>query len=99
MAKRVTAKDIEEMNIVYSYCHSYAETATATGWSASTVRKYVDPNYVRIDDYKREMIQSWEDYQKTVDDVIQDLTSQVDLTALNDTELASMPDLWKELVI
>lgn len=97
MAKRVTAKDIEEMNIVYSYCHSYAETATATGWSASTVRKYVDPNYVRIDEAVNDP--KLEDYQKTVDDVIQDLTSQVDLTALNDAELASMPDLWKELVI
>lgn len=97
MAKRVTAKDIEEMNIVYSYCHSYAETATATGWSASTVRKYVDPNYVRIDEVVDDP--KLEDYQKTVDDVIQDLTSQVDLTALNDAELASMPDLWKELVI
>ena len=46
MAKRVTPEDIIAINEAYLICKSYSATAKATGWSASTVAKYVDKNYV-----------------------------------------------------
>lgn len=48
MAKRVTEEDIYLMNETYYNYKSYAETARRTGWSAATVRKYVDSSFVPI---------------------------------------------------
>lgn len=55
MAKRVTVDDIRQMNDIYYVCKSYAEVARQTGWSASTVAKYVDKDYktVIVENIKR----------------------------------------------
>lgn len=45
MAKRVTEEDIQKMNEIYALCGSLKQTAEATGWSSSTVSKYVDKSY------------------------------------------------------
>lgn len=45
MAKRVTTEDIQLMNEIYYQVKSYAEVARRTGWSSSTVSKYIDKNY------------------------------------------------------
>lgn len=45
MARRVSVDDIRQMNEIYYQCKSYAETARQTGWSASTVKNYIDVNY------------------------------------------------------
>lgn len=54
MAKRVTVDDIRQMNDIYYVHKSYAEVARQTGWSASTVAKYVDKNY--LPEEQREII-------------------------------------------
>ena len=46
MANRVTQENIIEMNEIYLKCGIYAETARRTGFSASTVKKYIIPNYI-----------------------------------------------------
>lgn len=46
MANRVTQENIIEMNEIYLKCGTYAETARRTGFSASTVKKYIIPNYI-----------------------------------------------------
>jgi hypothetical protein len=46
--KRVGPDDIIKINEAYLACGTYSGAAAATGWSASTVRKYV------ISDYKSE---------------------------------------------
>ena len=46
--KRVTQDDIIAMNEAYLACGTYSGAAKATGWSASTVKKYI------IDGYKSE---------------------------------------------
>lgn len=42
---RVTQEDIIHINDVYYKCRTYAETARQTGFSASTVKKYVIAGY------------------------------------------------------
>ena len=42
MAKRVTEQDIKKMFEVYATCGNYNQVAEATGWSETTVRKYLN---------------------------------------------------------
>ena len=42
---RVTQEDIVHINDAYYKCRTYAETARQTGFSASTVKKYVIAGY------------------------------------------------------
>lgn len=46
MANRVTAEDIKKINEIYCKEKSYAEVARQTGFSPSTVKKYVITDYV-----------------------------------------------------
>lgn len=45
MARRVTEEDKLIFNELYIKYGSYAEVARQTGWSASTVSKYIVPNF------------------------------------------------------
>ena len=45
---KVTQNDIIMFNNLYYKTHNYAEVARQTGFSAATVRKYVDKNYVPV---------------------------------------------------
>ena len=47
MAKKVTQRDIEAMNEAYLTIRTYSGVAKALGWSAGTVKRYIDPNYHR----------------------------------------------------
>ena len=49
MAKRVTNEDIIRINEIYAATKVYAETARQTGFSPSTVKKYVNPNFKILD--------------------------------------------------
>ena len=50
MAKRVTDADIIKINNIYTACGNKAETARQTGFSASTVSKYIIPGYIPKED-------------------------------------------------
>ena len=94
---RVTQEDIKRFNELYYKYKTYAEVARQTGFSAGTVSKYVDKNYVPIDDTKK----------KTFDGEIND--SNFDILAATDTwgsllslspkELTELNDLWNEIAI
>ena len=45
MAIKVTADNIIDFNKRYYICHNYSQVARETGFSASTVRKYIDKNW------------------------------------------------------
>ena len=49
MANRVTNEDIVKINEIYQEVKTYAETARRTGFSASTVKKYINPNFQKIE--------------------------------------------------
>ena len=46
MAKKVTNEDIIQINEAFLLCRTYSGVAKATGWSASTVKKYIIDGYV-----------------------------------------------------
>ena len=48
-AKRVTNEDILKINQIYAEVGTYAETARQTGFSASTVKKYINPNFSLVE--------------------------------------------------
>ena len=48
MANKVTNEDILRMNEAYYKYKTYAETARQTGFSASTVKKYIIPNWAPV---------------------------------------------------
>ena len=56
MAKRVTNEDIIRINEIYAATKVYAETARQTGFSASTVKKYVNPNYIPMQNQNTEKL-------------------------------------------
>lgn len=50
MANKVTHKDIVLFNELYLKLKTYAAVARETGFSASTVSKYIDHNYKSIEE-------------------------------------------------
>lgn len=55
MAKKVTQRDIEQMNEAYLTIGTYSGVAKALGWSASTVKRYINPNYTHVSIVKKEI--------------------------------------------
>ncbi len=56
MAKKVTQRDIEAMNEAYLTIRTYSGVAKALGWSAGTVKRYIDPNYTRVSIVKKDIV-------------------------------------------
>lgn len=52
MAKVVTPENIAQFNKLYYELKTYAAVARATGFSASTVSRYVDKNWKPVDESK-----------------------------------------------
>lgn len=96
MAKRVTQEDIEIFNNLYYKNHNYSETARISGFSATTIKKYIIPNYtpkehLKIKKFNSE-ISSLPDYKpfKLVD-------NWGELCVLSETEEVEIKELWEEL--
>lgn len=99
MAKRVGPEDIITINEAYLLCGSYSATAKATGWSASTVAKYVDKNYVSKGivgeiPSKKITIQPAE-----LDEAMDYLLSHSNLSCLTEQERADMKTIWKGMLV
>lgn len=92
--KRVTEQDIILINEAYLGCKTYSGAAAATGWSAATVKKYVDPNYKSQQKVNDEPI-----WLPLISDITPQLSIHYDLTCLSDEEEQEIKTLWKELVI
>ncbi|MDV3427014.1 MAG: hypothetical protein LIR50_07490 [Bacillota bacterium] len=94
MAKRVTDEDIKLMNEAYLLCGTYSGVAKATGWSASTVKKYI------IADYKKEAkTLEIEIIIPSVEETISSLKNHHELSCLSDEEKQDMKNLWKEVLV
>lgn len=94
MARRVTEEDIKQMNEVYLLCGTYSGVAKATGWSASTVKKYI------ISDFKSEGAQKTIEISiPSVEDTITYLCTHTDLSCLTEAEKTDMKNLWKEVLV
>lgn len=95
MAKRVTEKDIIEMNEAYLICKSYSGVAAATGWSVSTVRKYIIDKYVPQD----KQVQMKIFFLKTPEEAAEYLTNHSNLSAVTPEEKVSLKKIQKGFVI
>lgn len=97
MARRVSTEDIRQMNEVYYRCKSYAETARQTGWSASTVSKYIDKNFVPV------CTNEIRHFEGTMPDFNLNMFTEAEsigeLFVLTADEIEEVKELWKELVV
>ena len=98
MARKVTTDDIKQFNELYSKYKSYAEVARQTGWSASTVSKYIDKNY------QPPAANDIQYFNKDIlpldDEFVEILCSNFGpVCVLSQAEIEEIEECWKELII
>ena len=92
--KRVTQNDIIAMNEAYLACGTYSGAAKATGWSASTVKKYI------IDGYKSEQkVEAVNIELPPIEEIADRLPPWYDITCLTPEEEKEIKQLWGEMLI
>ena len=92
--KRVGPDDIIKINEAYLTCGTYSGAAAMTGWSASTVKKYV------ISDYKSEQKVEGVDIElPPIEEIAEKLPPWYDITCLTPEEEKEIKQLWKEMLI
>ena len=98
MASRVTSEDIVRMNEIYYKTHVFAEVARQTGFSASTVRKYVDTNWKPVE---AENVVKFDMAQLPNFDIraFNGLENFGELCVLSSQEKEEIMRLWKEMAI
>ena len=100
MASKVTNEDILRINELYYKHKVYAEVARQTGFSASTVKKYVIPGWepVAVENIIHFDIAQLPDFTK-VTELFVNLDNYGDLCILTQFEKQQMEKLWEELAI
>ena len=95
---RVTSEDILRMNEIYYKTHVFAEVARQTGFSASTVRKYVDVNWKPV---VSENIVKFDinDLPEFDTSCFREVDNYGDLCVLTEREQEELRELWKELTV
>ena len=94
--RRVTDEDIIQMNEAFLLCGTYSGAAKATGWSASTVKKYIISGYTsQIDAAAQESMITLPD----LDEVVTNLKQMVHATMLTSEEVLEVTELWKEMIV
>lgn len=91
--KRVTQEDIILINEAYLACGTLSGAAKATGWSASTVKKYL------ISDFKSEQKVEVANIElPPISKVLEQLQGD-NLTCLRPDEEKEIKNLWKEMLV
>ena len=99
MARRITVDDIRQINEIYYKCKSYAETARQTGWSAATVRNYVDKNFSPVLEDEVRRFDPNTDLSPFSTEIFEGVDNYGELCALTDAERLEIVELWREIVI
>lgn len=99
MARRVSVDDIRRMNEIYYQCKSYAETARQTGWSASTVKNYIDRNYSPLLEKDIHRFDPDTEMPEFSTSMFEGVENWGDLCVLSDEEKLEIGQLWKEIVL
>lgn len=95
---RVTSEDILRMNEIYYKTRVFAEVARQTGFSASTVRKYVDVNWKPIE--SENIIKfDMNDLPEFDTTCFKGIENYGDLCVLTEREQDEMKELLRELVV
>lgn len=98
MANRVTSEDILRMNEIYYKTRVFAEVARQTGFSASTVRKYVDVNWKPVvnENIIKFDINNLPEFDPSI---FRGVDNYGDLCVFTEREKEEMTELWRELAI
>lgn len=97
MANKVTPENIQEFNVLYYQTKNYSEVARRTGFSASTVRKYVDKDWKPV--ISTEIIHFTGEVPDVNLEMFRGLDNYGELCELSDKEFEEVKLLWKELEI
>ena len=97
---RVTSEDILRMNEIYYKTRVFAEVARQTGFSASTVRKYVDTKWTPVvtEDIIIFSMKDIPDFKEAVK-CFRGVDNYGDLCVLTEQEREEIKELWKELAV
>ena len=100
MASKVTNEDILRINELYYKHKTYAEVARQTGFAASTVKKYVIPNWepVKTDNIIRFDLVNLPNFSKAAE-LFRGVENYGDLCILDESEKEELKELWKELAV
>ena len=95
---RVTNEDILRMNEIYYKTHVFAEVARQTGFSASTVRKYVDVNWkpVEIENIIKFDLKDLPEFDTAL---FKNVDNYGIICILDNKEIAQIRELWKEMAV
>lgn len=95
---RVTSEDILRMNEIYYKSRVFAEVARQTGFSASTVRKYVDTKWkpVELENITRFDMTQLPEFNASL---FKDTQNFGDLCVLTEREQQEIKEFWKELSV
>jgi len=92
--KTVTHSDIQKINRLYLQLKTYAAVSRATGFAPTTVKKYIIPNFVEVD----------ESSTKKFEGPLPEFNPSIfrkddwgDLCVLSEEEIEEIKDLWKEM--
>lgn len=91
--RHVSQKDIVLMNEAYLACGTLTGAAKATGWSASTVKKYLIPNFK-----SEQKVEAANIELPPISKVLEQLQGD-NLTCLRPDEEKEIKQLWTEMVI
>lgn len=100
MANKVTNEDILRINELYYKYKTYAEVARQTGFAASTVKKYVTPNWqpVATENIVHFNLEQLPDFKEAVE-IFQGIENYGFLCQLTPLEKEEIEELWKELAV
>ena len=99
MARRVTDKDIRDMFEAYSLCGSYSAVAEATGWSVSTVRKYLTMDYKAPPLSTEQVTAAKEITVPSIEEIVRSLTGKQKLSTLTPEEKKEIKEIQKGMII
>lgn len=98
MASKVTNEDIIRMNELYFKYKTYAAVAREVGFSASTVKKYIIPNW-RPAEQQNIVRFEWSAIPDFDDEIFKGIDNYGDLCVLTEREQQEISELWRELSI
>lgn len=93
---KLTQEEITYINEVYLSCNNYSQTAKITKHAASTVKKYVDPNY------KSQSVKTEDEVDielLPLSQVAEWLPPWYDITCLTPQEEKEIKQLWREMLV
>lgn len=100
MANKVTNEDILRINEIYYKTRVYAEVARQTGFSASTVKKYVIPGWepVAVENIIHFDLAQLPDFTEAVK-IFREVQNYGYLCQLTPMETEEIKELWAEMVV